>query len=198
MPVERLVLSNAKEMCHTYFSNYYIPHIGRPARYETFEKKNLKYFINVAEKFSIRDGFNQRAFIKSAMRGEYRYPAQLNFEYLWNNYIEEIALLKQEYEEEQKRKEAVWDSPELKLTKRVVNFFKMLNGRTIQDIANNPFLEMQMYEWNDLCVACFSETFIGSVDISEENIKIEQSNVKKYPRVFNKIKEKLGDDFKEV
>lgn len=198
MPLELLVLSNAKEMCRTYFSEYYIPHIGRPARYETFEKKYIKYFIEVSKKFCIRDGFNPRAFIKSAMRGEYKYPAQLNFEYLWKNYLEELALLKQEMEEEQKSKEAAWDSAEIKLAKRVVRFFKSLNGKTIQEYANNPFLEMQMSGWDDLCVACFSASYIGSVDISEENVKIEQSKIKKFPKILEKIKEKLGEDYEEV
>lgn len=198
MPLELLVLNNAKEMCHTYFSNYYIPHIGRPARYEQFEKKYLKYFIEVAKKFCIREGFNARAFIKSAMRGEYKYPAQLNFEYVWDNYVEELQLLKQEMQEEEKRKDAAWDSPEIKMAKRVVRFFKMLNGKSIQDYANNPFLEMQMNSWDDLCVACFSESYIGSVDISEESIKMKQSEVKKFPKILSKIKEKLGEDFKEV
>ena len=123
MPLELSVLEQAKEMSRCYYSNYYIVHNRIPIKYQQFENKYLKYFIEVSRKFSIRENFNPRDFIRSAMRGEFKYPAQLNFEYLWKNYLEELALIKQEKEEEEKRKDSIWDNEETRTAKRVVRFF---------------------------------------------------------------------------
>ena len=205
----------AKRMCKYYFFKYYIRRQMEPGvilheeemnklfgcQYTNkFLPKNLKYFEKIIKEHGDHDRFNVEKFVDISIRYsidygvEFPYPPQLANEKMWQCYernsIEKINLKDTFYRE---------------LIERVKHFFVFLNGRTVSQIVENPLQAIKIRkayaEDNlDLCVYCFSKSFMKFA--KEDGMLIdfheEQSIIKKYEKLLEKIKEKLGDDFEEV
>lgn len=205
----------ASKMSNYYFYNYYIKRHMDPnvvLNREEIEKlygwqyknkflpKNLKYFQKIIEEHGADESFEYKKFIDLSIRysvdynTNFPYPPQLTTKPVWvaykRNCLESIKLKDTYYKE---------------LIDRVKLFFASLNNRTIPEILSNPILSNRIVnsyasEKLDLCVYCFSKSFMEFaknegmlIDFSKE-----QSIIKKYEKLLNKIKEKLGDDFEEV
>lgn len=195
MPIEDLVGINARIMCEHYYFNYYKKY--RPIGVKNFTNKYLKYFIKAAEMFCIRDDFKPKGFIDSILVEGFIYPTQIPVERNWKTYQRNSL----EYAQEPKKQ----ISPEAEMVHRVVNVFTFLHDRTIKQMVSSPMLNkvfISDYDNDnlDLCVYCFSKSF---QEFSEKesfiiDFKEEQDKIKKYQKIYNKIKDKLGDDFAEV
>lgn len=165
-----------------------------------FLPKNIKYFEKIIKEHGDNDRFSIEKFIDISVRYSIDYgvvfpfPPQLANEKMWQCYernsIEKIKLKDTFYRE---------------LIERVKLTFVFLNGRKISDITENPLQRIKLTnayaeDRLDLCVYCFSKSFMEFakqegmlIDFSEE-----QAIIKKYDKLLEKIKEKLGDDFEEV
>lgn len=194
MPIEDLVDINAKIMCKHYYFTYYKSY--RPIGHRNFEKKYLKYFIKAAEMFCVRQGFKPEGFVDSVLAEGFVFPMQFPYERNW----EVFQRNKVEFAQEK-----VVEKPSVVLARRVAGIFSYLNNRTIEQITSSPFTSQDLItdyadDNLDLCVYCFSKSFIDFA--KKENIIIdfaeEQNKIKKYKKIFEKIKEKLGNDFIEI
>lgn len=205
----------AKQMCKYYFFKYYIRRQMEPGvvlndkemerlfgwQYNNnFLPKNLKYFEKIIEEHGSRDRFNVEKFIDISVRYsidygvDFPYPPQLANEKMWQCYernsIERIKLKDTFYRE---------------LIERVRHFFVFLNGKSISEIVNNPLQLIKIRsayaeDRLDLCVYCFSKSFMefAKQDGMLIDFQKEQSIIKQYDKLLEKVKEKLGEDFKEL
>ena len=194
MPIEDLIGVNARIMCEHYYFTYYKKY--RPIGHKNFEKRYLKYFEKAAQMFCVREDFKPKGFIDSVLAEGFIYPTQIPIEKNWKTYQRNSIEYAQEIKEEK---------PDVTMAKRVVNIFTYLHGRAISQITNSPMLSQDLikdYDNDnlDLCVYCFSKSFMDFAEKSSFIIdfKKEQSKIKKYQKIFDKIKEKLGEDFKEI
>lgn len=195
MHIEEVIEMNARIMCEHYYFNYYKQY--RPIGHKNFEKRYLKYFVKSSEMFCVRDGYKPKGFIDSILAEGFIYPQQIPVEKNWKTFERNSI----EFAQEPKKKL----SPDVEMAHRVVNIFTYLHNRTIKQMVSSPLLSQDFiigYDNDslDLCVYCFSSSFMEFS--KKENMiidfNLEQSKIKKYKKIFNKIKEKLGDDFMEV
>ncbi len=194
MPIEDLVGMNARIMCEHYYFTYYKNY--RPIGHRNFEKKYLKYFIKAAEMFCVREDFKPKGFIDSVLAEGFIYPTQIPVERNWKIYQRNSV----EYAQEKKK-----EKPGVIMAKRIAGIFSYLNNRSIEQIVNSPFISQDLIsgyanDTLDLCVYCFSKSFMQFAEREGMIIdfKQEQSTIKKYKKIVEKIKEKLNEDFLEV
>lgn len=181
-------LSN-EELCVLFRKN--LSPFSSPFAYKAFYKKYYKYFETVYDKFKGEKNFSGRGFIKSVLVDGFKRPQQLATNECLKLYRTNRDLF--EIKEE---------SEEIKLAKNIVYTFTYLNNKNISEFLSLSFRRAEFennYDNDNLnyTVYCFSKAFRKFAE--EENFQIdfkkEQSKVKKYPKLLNKIKEKLGDDF---
>lgn len=192
--IEDKVRESAKIMCDEYYFKHYKKY--RPIGFRNFEKKYFCYFERASESFCVRAEFKPKDFINSVLAEGFIYPQQLSQEKNYKIYLRNKAEFAEKLLDE---------SDEKKLVKRVVNIFVFLNNRKIEQITksvilSNDFIAAYADDNLDLCVYCFSKAFKEFAEKERMMIDFarEQRNIKRYKRVFNKIKEKLGDDFFEA
>lgn len=206
----------AEIMCSHYFYNFFIykknSNIDKDmvidkssfSQYynNVFRKYYYKYFEQVAEIFAFRDseeGFDGKIFIDMVMKDEYLYPQQLSSEKNWEIYKKYSIAYRESYEEEKEYSE------EMKLAMRLKKDCAFLRKRTIKECTKNRLVAIDIIEkfGNErlgMILFVFSNSFMELM--KEEKIFVdfseEQSRIREYPRIYNKVKEILGDDFKEV
>ena len=203
----------AERMCDHYFNKYYINVLAKKESkkrdisldegiqlvknsklFFMFRNKNLKYFIQVSENFSGRKEFTSgEDFIDSILNENFVYPTQLMCEKNWKIFLRN----KGEFSKKEQGEAVI-------LANNIKRFFVFLNGRSIKTVLDNLITSNQIisdYDNDnlDLTVLSFSKKF---KEFSEKNemiidFKQEQGKIKKYKKIFDKIKEKLEDDFFE-
>lgn len=171
---------------------------ARNVLYHSFRSKNLKYFQRAAGEFCRRKGFQPEGFIDSVMAEDFFRPTQLATEHVWKIYERN----KDEFQKERKKRKP---SEARELAERVKRVFVFLGKRTVAQAVGNTFVRNSLFEQYDndvldMCVYCFSATFMGFAEKERMYIDFagEQSKIKRYPKIADKIKEKLKDDFKEL
>lgn len=201
----------AKQMCDIYFYKYYVPILAKKeaqkreisdseskqlvkSLYFQFRQKNLKYFIKASEMFSARKDFTtSEDFISAILNESFVYPPQLTTEGIWRTFLRN----KGQFVSENRSELFI-------LAENVKKFFVFLNGRTIEMILSNIITANQILSDYgnanlDLTVLCFSKVFkeFSKKERMDIDFKSEQSKIKKYKKIVDKIKEKLNEDFFE-
>jgi hypothetical protein len=204
-------LKVAQEMCHYYFFKYYITHkypdtldytslkerekafmysYKNDKSDKCFYDRNLKYFLIVAGKFANREEFDAKGFIDAVVSENFQYPAQLENDKNWKLFLRNS------------QRNEIATSSSIETAKAVKSFFTFLNGRSIRDITEsiilkNDLLEEYANETLDLSVLCFSKAFKELAEKENMVIDFYEEQSKIDPRIKEKIKEKIGDDFFE-
>lgn len=175
------------------FAKFKLSPFASPDCFKPFCKKYYSYFENVYDKLKGDKTFNGKGYILSVLADGFKYPQQLSSNDCFQRYYQNRS----EFEKEE-------ESEELKLAKRVVSTFTFLNGRTIEEVLSNPARKKDFeinYDNNNLDYTVYSFSSAFQKFAEKEGFIIdfieEQSKIKKYPKLLNKIKEKLGADYNE-
>lgn len=170
-------------------------HAENSLRY-SFAKRNFRHFQKAAGEFCRREGFQPEGFIDSVLAEEPLFPPQLASERVWKIYERN----KGEFQQEKRKTSEIKE-----LAERVKKVFVFLGKRTVRQAVSSTFVRNDLLEQYDndvldLCVYCFSSAFMELAEKERMYIDFpaEQGKIKRFPKIRDKIKEKLGDDFKEL
>lgn len=196
--IEDRINISANEMSLYYFENYYRKHSKHPVRdsfyQSSFKPKYFKYFEKAAQMFCIRDSFHPNKFIKCCLADGFKYPAQIPLEINWKKYLQ--------YNIED-------ENPEKDLANRLISgVMEIRKNGNIENLLNNKLIQSALFQNKirfDPLILYFSKTFINFYNSNLEkfnyriNFQIKRYPIFEFPRIENKIKIILGEDyFKEV
>lgn len=179
--------SKANIMCDFYYHNYYKRKIG----YINFQKKYLKYFEYIEDTYGGTPNFDPKNYIAANMIDGFKYPQQLTTNACYLN-ARNAKIYKPEEDEQ------------IVFARQMKSFVEQLKGQTVEQYLKNGFNCLDLYSIKDeslIRFLCFSKNFGYFLDENEGKfdkiIRPEnyRARVNAYPRLVNKLKEILGDDW---
>lgn len=203
MNIEKAIIYNADKMCNYYFYHYYKYPYKR--MFDNFKNKNYKYFTKASMAFSSRDGFEPEKFIWSIMEEEKQMPQQLYKESNWKLYERNKAFFpepKKQLTPEEAIKKIKYREI-IKIVESIKSGVSYLKGRSVKEMLDSYFEKENFKKEDapcDVLLFYFSKTYIKWYftefpDATDVFIKDAKMIVERHPKIINKIKYYLKDDY---